>query len=335
MVGLDAPTSPPGDSGSRDADDEATARATQVVHLLRDLAPVEAFALAAWDPGAGTHRHRILASDGYSTETLDHLSDDYVSENPAFKLIYARVPRALRWRDAFRDWNLDFSRTRSAEEFLSPYGFREGASACLRLSSGEYAGLLHVSWTSPAAASDRRRETIERFRPLLADVCDVFRGPQTLAAALVPESFVLLVSSHGVASELPGRPAGPQLSVGGDLRRFLCRRWATLKKGRFLWIDRAGAWHTVELIACLGGATMIAERQVVPPYGLTHRELQVLHLVSSGASNPQIGERLFVSPRTVATHVEHLLTKFNCKTRAELAAMAATEGLLLAEAPQG
>lgn len=42
MVGLDAPTSPPGDSGSRYADDEATARV-----VLRDLAPVEAFALAA------------------------------------------------------------------------------------------------------------------------------------------------------------------------------------------------------------------------------------------------------------------------------------------------
>jgi len=46
-------------------------------------------------------------------------------------------------------------------------------------------------------------------------------------------------------------------------------------------------------------------------------------LVVEGLSNPQIGERLFVSPRTVQTHVAHVFTKLEVSSRAQLAAEAA------------
>jgi DNA-binding NarL/FixJ family response regulator len=46
-------------------------------------------------------------------------------------------------------------------------------------------------------------------------------------------------------------------------------------------------------------------------------------LVVEGLSNPQIGERLFVSPRTVQTHVAHVFTKLGISSRARLAAEAA------------
>jgi DNA-binding NarL/FixJ family response regulator len=46
-------------------------------------------------------------------------------------------------------------------------------------------------------------------------------------------------------------------------------------------------------------------------------------LVVEGLSNPQIGERLFVSPRTVQTHVAHVFTKLAVSSRAQLAAEAA------------
>jgi len=45
-------------------------------------------------------------------------------------------------------------------------------------------------------------------------------------------------------------------------------------------------------------------------------------LVVEGLSNPQIGERLFVSPRTVQTHVAHVFTKLQVSSRAQLAAEA-------------
>jgi DNA-binding CsgD family transcriptional regulator len=55
---------------------------------------------------------------------------------------------------------------------------------------------------------------------------------------------------------------------------------------------------------------------------LTRTERQVVDLVVEGLSNPQIGERLFVSPRTVQTHVAHVFTKLEVSSRAQLAAEA-------------
>ncbi|GAA4931419.1 regulatory LuxR family protein [Actinomycetospora succinea] len=52
--------------------------------------------------------------------------------------------------------------------------------------------------------------------------------------------------------------------------------------------------------------------------GVTPREWQVLELVDQGLTNPQIAERLFLSPRTVETHVAALLAKTGLSRRAEL-----------------
>ncbi|WP_206706261.1 helix-turn-helix domain-containing protein [Bradyrhizobium barranii] len=43
---------------------------------------------------------------------------------------------------------------------------------------------------------------------------------------------------------------------------------------------------------------VVTEEQISWPYDLSLREIQVLHLVATGASNPQIAQQLFVSPRT-------------------------------------
>jgi DNA-binding NarL/FixJ family response regulator len=78
---------------------------------------------------------------------------------------------------------------------------------------------------------------------------------------------------------------------------------------------------------------LVTEEPAPWPHDLSLREIQVLHLVAGGASNPQIAEKLFVSPRTVSTHIEHILAKMVCSSRAQLAGMAMSEGLLLAETP--
>ena len=55
---------------------------------------------------------------------------------------------------------------------------------------------------------------------------------------------------------------------------------------------------------------------------LTPSELQVVGLVAEGLSNPLIGERLFVSRRTVQTHLKHVFAKLGVTSRAELASKA-------------
>ena len=53
---------------------------------------------------------------------------------------------------------------------------------------------------------------------------------------------------------------------------------------------------------------------------VSSRELEVAALIAEGWSNRQIGERLFLSARTVDTHVQHLMNKLAVSSRAEIAA---------------
>ena len=62
--------------------------------------------------------------------------------------------------------------------------------------------------------------------------------------------------------------------------------------------------------------------------GLTDREHQVLALVAQGRTNREIGESLFMSPKTASVHVTHVLQKLGVSTRVQAATVAATHGLL-------
>jgi DNA-binding NarL/FixJ family response regulator len=64
----------------------------------------------------------------------------------------------------------------------------------------------------------------------------------------------------------------------------------------------------------------------VPPHlrakSVTSREMDVLRLVAEGRSNRQIGERLYLSPRTIERHIENLTSKLGLQGRKELKAFA-------------
>lgn len=62
--------------------------------------------------------------------------------------------------------------------------------------------------------------------------------------------------------------------------------------------------------------------------GLTDREREILTFVARGMSNDQIGERLFISPATVKTHLARVMAKLDAHDRAQLVVKAYESGLV-------
>ena len=73
-----------------------------------------------------------------------------------------------------------------------------------------------------------------------------------------------------------------------------------------------------------------ASRPIGPtsPGGLSERELEVLRLLPTELSGPEIARRLFVSVNTLRTHTKHVFTKLEVKTRRAAVRRAAELGLL-------
>lgn len=64
-------------------------------------------------------------------------------------------------------------------------------------------------------------------------------------------------------------------------------------------------------------------REVLTRAGVTAREAEVFTAVTERLTNPEIAERLYISVRTVESHVSALLRKLAAADRAELVRMGA------------
>jgi len=100
-------------------------------------------------------------------------------------------------------------------------------------------------------------------------------------------------------------------------------------------VDAADAewWSARQLPAEVAVARALAIRAGEPETssrartGLSARELDVLRLLVEGASDAEIASALFISRRTVATHVRHIYDKLGVSSRAAAAAAAVRGGL--------
>jgi DNA-binding NarL/FixJ family response regulator len=63
------------------------------------------------------------------------------------------------------------------------------------------------------------------------------------------------------------------------------------------------------------------------PAGLTTREVEVLRLVAEGLTDAEVAARLFLSPRTVSTHLRAIYGKLDVSSRTAAARLAAEYGL--------
>jgi DNA-binding CsgD family transcriptional regulator/predicted nucleic acid-binding protein len=91
---------------------------------------------------------------------------------------------------------------------------------------------------------------------------------------------------------------------------WIAERVTSLARARRITVDPAMA---------RGPSAPIASPRSLP-YDLTPREVEVMSLLAEGFTNKAIGEELYVSPRTVGTHVSNLLAKLGLSNRGEAAA---------------
>ncbi len=78
----------------------------------------------------------------------------------------------------------------------------------------------------------------------------------------------------------------------------------------------SGAHAAAALLRSLGDRSRVGTKGVGE---LTQREWQVIRLVAQGLTNAEIGQRLFISPKTGGNHVSSILTRLGLRSRAEAA----------------
>jgi DNA-binding CsgD family transcriptional regulator len=158
---------------------------------------------------------------------------------------------------------------------------------------------------SLAGAALRCRGLVDDDPEVLGDAADAYRrAPRPLELALAAEDAAAALARRG----------RPEAAV--PLLREALELHERLEAAR-------DAARVEAALRSLGVRRGPRKRPQLGWESLTPTERQVVDLVSEGLSNPQIGERLYVSPRTVQTHVAHVFTKLRVSSRAQVAAEAA------------
>ncbi|MFK0049902.1 response regulator [Streptomyces sp. NPDC090741] len=175
-------------------------------------------------------------------------------------------------------------------------------------------------------------EAVERARILRPDVVlmDV-RMPrlngieatrQLVAEAAGPPKVVVITTFENDGYVTAALSAG---ASGFVLKRLPVRRIAEA-------VRVVAAGEAVLFPAALG--RMVAPRplgsaEALPRAALTGREEEVLRLMATGLSNPEIAESLTVSLETVKTHVGNVLTKLAAQNRTHAVVIAYESGLVV------
>jgi HD-GYP domain-containing protein (c-di-GMP phosphodiesterase class II) len=139
--------------------------------------------------------------------------------------------------------------------------------------------------------------------------------PRGLAGAAISRSARILGAAdayQAMREPRPYRPPRSAMEAAAELRADI----------------RAGRLDAEAVEAVLGAAGHRVSRRRAGPAGLTAREVEVLRLLARGLSNKAIAERLVISPKTVANHIEHIYAKIDASTRATASLFAMRHGLL-------
>jgi branched-chain amino acid transport system substrate-binding protein len=156
------------------------------------------------------------------------------------------------------------------------------------------------------------------------------RRGRTLNGQNAPRAFCIEVDDRGLIASVE---LGSREDVPTALLDVVSRMLSRSRRGcrEFLWSSHPSVLYRIWVTGDDGeerSCIVTGEPLVDRPYDLTLRELDVLTLLALGHSNVSIATLLTLSPRTVTTHVEHVMRKMGVASRTEAAVIAVAEGLL-------
>lgn len=172
--------------------------------------------------------------------------------------------------------------------------------------------LIQLTELTQASGTDWATGIEARSRGLLSD------------GAEAEEHFQKAICALG-RTRIRGESARTHLLYGEWLRqqrRHLAAR-EQLRRAHDLFITmgmHGFAQRAARELAALG--EVVRDQTPIPANDLTPKEMQIVRLVREGLTNPQIGTRLFISPRTVEWHLRKIFGKLGVTSRKQLQAHA-------------
>jgi DNA-binding CsgD family transcriptional regulator len=181
-----------------------------------------------------------------------------------------------------------------------------------------------------------------RVAERLHRVANTQRGPYLRAAAALAEGQVCVHSGRGDArsclhealegfaqAQLPMELASTRLAMARALAELSPEVAIAEAKSALEGFERLEAARhadaAAQVLRSLGAPARTGPKGVG---ALTKREAEVLALIGAGLSNPEIGDRLYITRKTVEHHVGSVLSKLGLRNRAAAAAFAAREKIL-------
>lgn len=295
------------------------------------------------------HRAQIMQLRGQWTRAIDevrqasaHLADP--PGDPVLGMALYELAELLRLRGEFTLAEETYRRASQAGHPVQPglallrlaQGRVDDAMGAMRRLVAEAEGPVdrahvldaYVETALAAGDAPAAREAIEELAKIAAD----FDSPYLRAVVDYGLGSVLLADGDPLAARAAlGRAFrfwqeldAPYEAARVRVRMAEACRYLGDHDTAAMELDAAG-----RVFARLGAAPLVARvRELAgsaPPQGLaglTARELQVLRLVATGATNRQIADTLVISDKTVARHVSNLFTKLGLSSRAAATAYA-------------
>lgn len=227
-------------------------------------------------------------------------------------------------------------------ECLHPAGLHEVLAVALFDTARRHIGFLALLYGSEEPPPPAARQRLHQLTRVLAHGIDPLR-PLAAAAHMVRGATAGAVLMRNATQPLPGLDGDALLAEASPV---IAVARSYLDDGQpfvsFLW-PRGGrhAPHGHVRVTVLSspeespvhprGAVILSPANDVR--GLTPREFEVLGLLIDGCSNSEIAHALSLAPRTVATHLEHILIKFDAPSRTLAAVRAEREGLYVPVLP--